>query len=81
MQINSTIQQQYIDSVLESLHDQMIDTGLNNINLPDTTTNFSKRRLGVTWQGEAVLYNGNLKGLETIHRTGEAKITIKVCSL
>lgn len=78
MQINSAYQQQYIDSVLESLHDQMIETGLNNIVLPDTTTNFSKRRLGVTWQGEAILYNGNLKGLESIHRTGEAVITLNV---
>lgn len=78
MQFNSAIQQQYIDSVLQSLHDQMIETGLNNLDLPDTQTNFAKRRLGVNWQGEANLYNGNLKGLETIHRTGEAVITIKV---
>lgn len=78
MQISSAIQQQYIDSVLQSLHDQMVETGLDNLELPDTQTNFSKRRLGVTWQGEANLFNGNLKGLESIHRTGEATITLNV---
>jgi len=69
----------YVDTVIDNLHLQMVDSGLNNINLPDTCVNFSKRRLAVTWQGEAVLYNGLLKGLETIHRTGEeAVITINV---
>jgi broad specificity polyphosphatase/5'/3'-nucleotidase SurE len=81
MQISSRDYEQinsYTDTVLENLHEQMVEQGLNNINLPDTRTNFSKRRLGVTWQGEAVLSDGILKGLETIHRTGDAVITINV---
>lgn len=71
----------YTDSVLENLHDQMVEGGLQTINLPDTTVDFSKRRLGVTWKGEAVLYKGTLKGLETIHRAGESTITINVRQL
>lgn len=68
----------YADSVLENLHDQMVDNGMSLVNLPDTTVNFCKRRLGVTWKGEAQLYNGVLIGLESVHRTDDAKITLDV---
>ena len=78
MQISSTIANSYTDTVLDNLHAQMVDNGLNNITLPDTTTQYSRRRLGVTWDGEIIVYNGALKGLETIHRTGDAVITISV---
>lgn len=71
----------YTDSVLENLNASMVENGLDSIHLPDTTVNFARRRLGVTWKGEAVLYNGILKGLETIHRTGESGITINVIVL
>lgn len=68
----------YADSVLENLHGQMVEKGLDRIPLPDNHLTFSKRRLGVNWEGEAFLRNGQFKGLETLHRCGESAITINV---
>ncbi|OXA51200.1 hypothetical protein Fcan01_14246 [Folsomia candida] len=71
----------YADSVLENLHDQMVDNGMSLVNLPDTTVNFCKRRLGVTWKGEAQLYNGVLIGLESILQIVGNRVKWKVSSM
>lgn len=62
----------YIDLVLDNLQVLIVENGLDPATLPNATTGFSDVVLGVTWHGEASLYDGYLKGMSSIYRTGDA---------
>ncbi|ODM92693.1 Sphingomyelin phosphodiesterase [Orchesella cincta] len=66
----------YMDQVLANLRDQLHINGFNSVALPDQEVGFKQTIGGVEWHGEAKLYNGSLKNMDTIHRTGAADITI-----
>jgi hypothetical protein len=67
----------YVDIALASLRQYMVANCLNRIPLDNQTEKFSERFLGVTWHGEAALYDGVLTGLETIHRSGPANLNLE----
>jgi len=56
----------------------MIAAGLDNVELPDFKIGFEEKFLGIVWKGECGLHSGSLRGLETIHRTGVADVSIDV---
>jgi len=67
----------WVDEILANVRTQLLAAGLDTILLPDFILGFSQTILGITWHGEAGLSNGLLKGIETLHRTGTADVTIE----
>ncbi|CAL8091477.1 unnamed protein product [Orchesella dallaii] len=67
----------YMDQVLANLREQLQFFGFNSVALPDQEVGFNRTIGGIVWHGEASLYNGSLKNMDTIHRTGAAEITIE----
>ncbi|CAG7831027.1 unnamed protein product [Allacma fusca] len=65
----------WIDVILEDARTTMRDKGLTEINLPPEKVEFSKKILGIKWHGEASIFEGVLRGLDTIHRVGDVDIT------
>ncbi|XP_045624922.1 mite allergen Lep d 7 [Procambarus clarkii] len=63
----------YLDLMLDNLEVLIIENGLDPTPLPNGTVGFSDVVLGVTWQGEAAVYDGSLRGLSSIYRTGDAE--------
>jgi len=66
---------EYADEILKNLRVAMINTGLDPLMLPIKSLEFSKKVLGMELRGSAKVYDGYLKGLSTIHRTGLASMT------
>ncbi|XP_071541076.1 uncharacterized protein [Panulirus ornatus] len=62
----------YVDLVLDNLQVLIIESGLDPIPLPNNTVSFSDVVLGVTWHGEAAVYDGWLLGLANIYRSDDA---------
>ncbi|XP_021955970.1 uncharacterized protein LOC110852262 [Folsomia candida] len=67
----------YFDQVLANLREQMFLTGMNAIPLPDQVLEFEQVIGGITFHGQAALYNGTLLHLDTLHRTGVADIKVE----
>ncbi|CAG0883562.1 unnamed protein product [Darwinula stevensoni] len=64
----------YVDQLLDNVQNFIIENGYDNFPLPDQIEEFSEVFLGIEWHGEASLTQGFLKGLETVHRTGDATL-------
>ncbi|CAG0888919.1 unnamed protein product [Darwinula stevensoni] len=64
----------YVDALLENAQEFIIENGFDNFALPDLIEQFSEEFLWIEWHGEASLTQGFLRGLETIHRTGDATL-------
>ncbi|CAG0891909.1 unnamed protein product [Cyprideis torosa] len=67
---------EYMDQILENLREFMILNGMDTLPLPDQIEAFSEEFLGITWHGEASLTQGYIRGLETIHRSGDAELDL-----
>jgi len=65
----------YADEILKNLRVAMMNTGLDPLMLPIKSFEFTKKVLGMELRGSAKVYDGSLKGLSTIHRTGLASMT------
>jgi len=63
----------YIDMVMDNLQVLIVEQGLDPADLPGASTGFSDTVLGITWHGEAEVYDGWLKGLSSIHRTDNSE--------
>ncbi|XP_076055046.1 uncharacterized protein LOC143033460 isoform X2 [Oratosquilla oratoria] len=68
----------YIDMVLDNSQILMVNEGYDPVALPNGTMGFNRTILGVTWYGEAGIYDGYLAGLSTIERTGDARFILDV---
>jgi len=66
----------FIDMILEALHQVIQDQGLDPVDLPTEEVSFSETILGITWHGSAKVYNGKFRGLSTIHRAGNTDFTM-----
>merc|ERR1712212_366206 len=66
---------EYADEILKNLRVRIINKGLDPLILPVKSFEFSKKVLLVEVRGSAKVYDGYLKGLSTIHRTGLADMT------
>merc|ERR1712212_1177483 len=65
----------YADEILKNLRVRIINKGMDPFMLPIKSFEFSKKILLVEVRGSAKVYDGYLKGLSTIHRTGLADMT------
>lgn len=64
----------YADEILKNLRVRIQNNGLDPLILPVKSYEFSKKVLLVTVRGSAKVYDGYLKGLSTLHRTGLASM-------
>lgn len=64
----------YADSILKNLRVRILNEGLDPLILPVKSFEFSKKVLLVEVRGSAKVYDGYLKGLSSIHRTGLASM-------
>merc|ERR1711970_1705755 len=62
----------YADEILKNLRVKILNKGLDPLILPVKSYEFSKKILLVEVRGSAKVYDGYLKGLSTLHRTGLA---------
>merc|ERR1719334_2170298 len=62
----------YADEILKNLRVKILNKGLDPLILPVKSYEFSKKILLVEGRGSAKVYDGYLKGLSTLHRTGLA---------
>ncbi|CAG7836694.1 unnamed protein product [Allacma fusca] len=67
----------FLDEIFANLRYQMRQSGLTVINLPPVGFNFSETVMGVVYYGEASISNGELKGIDTIHRTGDSDLVVE----
>merc|ERR1712198_323108 len=65
---------EFADSILKNLRVRILKDGLDPLILPVKSFEFSKKVLLVEIRGSAKVYDGYLKGLSTIHRTGLASM-------
>merc|ERR1712235_137597 len=65
---------EFADSILKNLRVRILNKGLDPLILPVKSFEFSKKVLLVEVRGSAKVYDGYLKGLSTIHRTGLASM-------
>merc|ERR1711931_578268 len=65
---------EYADQILKNLRVKILNKGLDPLILPVKSYEFSKKILLVEVRGSAKVYDGYLKGLSTLHRTGLADI-------
>jgi len=63
----------FIDSVLANAQILILENGYDPVNLPNATTGFNDTILGVTWHGEAALYDGWMHGMATLYRSGDVE--------
>ncbi|XP_076055048.1 uncharacterized protein LOC143033461 [Oratosquilla oratoria] len=80
---------QYIDLVLDNVQIMIVNEGFDPAVLPNSTMAFNRTIMGVTWFGEAGLYDGWIAGISTIERKGnvlflydaEGKVTGIECKM
>merc|ERR1712136_366467 len=65
---------EFADEILKNLRVRILNKGLDPLILPVKSFEFSKKVLLVEVRGSAKVYDGYLKGLSTIHRTGLASM-------
>merc|ERR1711955_76495 len=65
---------EFADSILKNLRVRILNKGLDPLILPIKSFEFSKKVLLIEIRGSAKVYDGYLKGLSTIHRTGLAEM-------
>merc|ERR1711922_48102 len=66
---------EYADEILKNLRVRIVNKGLDPLILPVKSYEFSKKILLVEVRGSAKVYDGYLKGLSTLHRTGLASMS------
>ncbi|CAL4083832.1 unnamed protein product [Meganyctiphanes norvegica] len=66
----------YLDTVLANAQIIILENGFDPTTLPNATTGFNDTILGVTWHGEAALYDGWLHGISTLYRSGDADFVL-----
>merc|ERR1711942_376221 len=66
---------EYADEILKNLRVRIVNKGLDPLILPVKSFEFSKKILLVEVRGSAKVYDGYLKGLSSLHRTGLASMT------
>jgi len=64
----------YADEILKNLRVRIQNKGLDPLILPVKSYEFSKKVLLIEVRGSAKVYDGYLKGLSTLHRTGLASM-------
>jgi len=64
----------YADQMLKKIRLEVVNRGLDPLMLPLKSFEFSKKVLLVEVRGSAKVYDGYLKGLSTLHRTGLASM-------
>jgi hypothetical protein len=67
---------EYMDAVLENVRAYLVSNGYDNYTLPDQLEGFSEEWIGIEWHGEAELTQGFMSGLQTIHRSGDAFLSV-----
>merc|ERR1711931_40049 len=65
---------EYADQLLKKLRVRILNEGLDPLILPVKSFEFYKKILLVEVRGSAKVYDGYLKGLSTLHRTGLASM-------
>merc|ERR1712002_755413 len=65
----------YADEILKNLRVRILNKGLDPLILPVKSFEFSKKILLVEVRASAKVYDGYLKGLSTLHRTGLASMS------
>jgi len=65
---------EWVDEILANVRLLMKEQGLETIPIPPITFSFEEKILGIVWHGEASMFDGYLKGLETMKRTGIAEL-------
>merc|ERR1712126_791809 len=63
------------DEILKNLRVRIVNKGLDPLILPVKSFEFSKKILLVEVRGSAKVYDGYLKGLSSLHRTGLASMS------
>merc|ERR1712228_173788 len=66
---------EYADEIFKNLRVRILNKGLDPLILPVKSFEFSKKILLVEVRGSAKVYDGYLKGLSTLHRTGLASMS------
>merc|ERR1712136_5950 len=66
---------EYADEILKNLRVRIVNKGLDPLILPVKSFEFSKKILLVEVRGSAKVYDGYLKGLSSLHRTGLASMS------
>merc|ERR1711911_120326 len=66
---------EYADEILKNLRVRIVNKGLDPLILPVKSYEFSKKILLVEVRGSAKVYDGYLKGLSSLHRTGLASMS------
>merc|ERR1712228_1006908 len=66
---------EYADEILKNLRVRIVNKGLDPLILPVKSSEFSKKILLVEVRGSAKVYDGYLKGLSSLHRTGLASMS------
>merc|ERR1712002_1275557 len=66
---------EYADEILKNLRVRIVNKGLDPLILPVKSFEFSKKILLVEIRASAKVYDGYLKGLSTLHRTGLASMS------
>merc|ERR1712029_313854 len=66
---------EYADEILKNLRVRILNKGLDPLILPVKSFEFSKKILLVEIRASAKVYDGYLKGLSTLHRTGLASMS------
>merc|ERR1712002_1435730 len=65
----------YADEILKNLRVRILNNGLDPLILPVKSFEFSKKILLVEVRASAKVYDGYLKGLSSLHRTGLASMS------
>merc|ERR1712198_90649 len=65
---------EYADQLLKKIRVSILNKGMDPLILPVKSFEFSKKILLVEVRGSAKVYDGYLKGLSTLHRTGLASM-------
>ncbi|XP_015907491.1 uncharacterized protein [Parasteatoda tepidariorum] len=65
---------EYIDQILENVHNYVKNNKLDPMQLPDYVSTFSKEIVYVNFTGEAKLHDGWLSGVSTLRRTDECEL-------
>ncbi|CAG7693779.1 unnamed protein product [Allacma fusca] len=70
LHLENTVFAPLIDSMIKDVQNDLRKKGLNEIQLPPMTSEFSRKFLGIRIHGKASIFDAVLHGLVSLHRTG-----------
>ncbi|XP_059478698.1 uncharacterized protein LOC132198601 [Neocloeon triangulifer] len=66
----------FVDRLINEIKKYIIDNNLDPVPLPDLVEGFSYEDfLGIVWHGEASMRNGQMTGITSLYRNGDADFT------